>query len=291
MQVVGHIPQDISSSWPSHPTESTPLLAGSPSSKPSRSKERVFTAWNNAPQNRIRGKVHLTKHRKKSSTLRSLPSLEWVMDLEGSHDHRHSNSGQVSPPHRRFSNPRHPSPVTINSLDDIHPGPTDTKTCLTQQNVPTVSFSPFSSQPISLCLQNSGSVARDHLASERTFLAYVRTSLAIVSAGPMAPPLIFIHLIVYVHSSPGSTLLCLIAPESGRTPAPCLYRPLGATAVAIGLAVLFIGVARYFTIQAALTKGYFPVARLATGFIAIVLSVLVTLTFGILLAGKLEAKR
>lgn len=32
-------------------------------------------------------------------------------------------------------------------------------------------------------LENSGSVARDHLALERTFLAYVRTSLAIASAG------------------------------------------------------------------------------------------------------------
>lgn len=32
-------------------------------------------------------------------------------------------------------------------------------------------------------LENSGSVARDHLASERTFLAYVRTSLAIASSG------------------------------------------------------------------------------------------------------------
>lgn len=36
---------------------------------------------------------------------------------------------------------------------------------------------------ISLILTNSGSVARDHLASERTFLAYVRTSLALASTG------------------------------------------------------------------------------------------------------------
>ena len=34
-----------------------------------------------------------------------------------------------------------------------------------------------------LVLENAGSVARDHLASERTFLAYVRTSLAIASSG------------------------------------------------------------------------------------------------------------
>jgi len=38
-------------------------------------------------------------------------------------------------------------------------------------------------QDVSLRLENSGSVARDHLASERTFLAYMRTSLAITSSG------------------------------------------------------------------------------------------------------------
>ena len=35
----------------------------------------------------------------------------------------------------------------------------------------------------SLVLENSGSVARDHLAAERTFLAYVRTSLGCAAAG------------------------------------------------------------------------------------------------------------
>lgn len=38
-------------------------------------------------------------------------------------------------------------------------------------------------QLLTLSLQNTGSVARDHLSSERTWLAYVRTSLSIASAG------------------------------------------------------------------------------------------------------------
>lgn len=42
--------------------------------------------------------------------------------------------------------------------------------------------------------------------------------------------------------------------------------------------------------QSALTKGYFPVARVTTGFIAVMLTALVTLTFGVLMAGKLVPK-
>lgn len=38
-----------------------------------------------------------------------------------------------------------------------------------------------------LVLQNKGNVARDHLASERTYLAYVRTSLACAGAGVGEP--------------------------------------------------------------------------------------------------------
>jgi hypothetical protein len=50
---------------------------------------------------------------------------------------------------------------------------------------PTTTSSPWhrSTPAFSLTLENSGSVARDHLASERTFLAYTRTSLALTSAG------------------------------------------------------------------------------------------------------------
>src|SRR6202035_3892910 len=36
---------------------------------------------------------------------------------------------------------------------------------------------------ISISLKNQGGVARDHLSSERTFLAYVRTSLTIACTG------------------------------------------------------------------------------------------------------------
>ncbi|EKM79337.1 hypothetical protein AGABI1DRAFT_113908 [Agaricus bisporus var. burnettii JB137-S8] len=127
-----------------------------------------------------------------------------------------------------------------------------------------------SSAEVSLRLQNSGSVARDHLALERTFLAYMRTSLAIASAG--------VALVQLFNTSNTA--------RSEREDK--LARPLGAFIIAVGLSVLGIGLGRYFTVQSALVKGAFPVARLSTAFIAVVLIVLVTAAFSLLLGGKLK---
>ncbi|KAG5728619.1 hypothetical protein E4T56_gene1983 [Termitomyces sp. T112] len=122
---------------------------------------------------------------------------------------------------------------------------------------------------ISLILENHGSVARDHLASERTFLAYVRTSLSIASSG-----VALVQLFTLASSNLQHYRLL-----------PYI-RPLGAFTIILGLIVLLIGVVRYFSVQAALTKGYFPVARVATGFITLVLSSLVIVTFAILVARR-----
>lgn len=45
------------------------------------------------------------------------------------------------------------------------------------------------------------------------------------------------------------------------------------------------GVARYFSIQAALTTGMFPAARLSVGSIAMALAILISVVLGILMAG------
>jgi len=128
---------------------------------------------------------------------------------------------------------------------------------------------------VSLTLENSGSVARDHLASERTFLAYMRTSLALASAGVG-----LVQLFTVASSHLSHTIHRLHK----------YIQPLGAAAIVLGLMVLVIGVIRYFSVQSALTKGRFPVARVVTAGMALALAALIILTFGILLAGKLEPK-
>ncbi|KAI0299596.1 hypothetical protein BC826DRAFT_896186, partial [Russula brevipes] len=114
----------------------------------------------------------------------------------------------------------------------------------------------------SLTLKNTGSVARDHLASERTFLAYVRTSLSFASAG--------VALVQLFRVSVNA-----MAPYG---------RPLGATLIAFGMAVLVMGTLRYFSIQHALPQGLFPAARFSVFLQALSLAVLIGVVFGILVA-------
>ncbi|TFK70365.1 hypothetical protein BDN72DRAFT_839069 [Pluteus cervinus] len=160
-----------------------------------------------------------------------------------------------------------PKPSTTNSRGNgAHASP------------PQPSSSSFSFGNVSMTLENSGSVARDHLASERTFLAYLRTSLAIASSG------VALVQLFTMASAPSPSRDFDSAPPRLIHP---FVRPIGALTVIFGLAVLVIGVVRYFSIQTALTKGQFPVARLSAGGISLALTVLITLTFAILAAGVL----
>ncbi|EDR01760.1 uncharacterized protein LACBIDRAFT_163612, partial [Laccaria bicolor S238N-H82] len=144
----------------------------------------------------------------------------------------------------------------------------------------------------SLTLKNSGSTARDHLASERTFLAYVRTSLAMASAGvgvfhffpcaslPMTTWAWIALVQLFKISEISST------PENNFQSIRKFARPLGATTVLLGLFILFFGMVRYFMVQVALPKGLFPAARSLVVGITFILAVLITTTFGVLLSER-----
>lgn len=125
----------------------------------------------------------------------------------------------------------------------------------------------------SLVLENKGNVARDHLASERTYLAYVRTSLACASAG-----VALVQLFTLSNSTDANTH------GQGEIVPQRFARPLGATVVLLGLFILIYGLVRYFMTQAALVRGFFPVARNSIAALAFALGAVVGIVFGVLVA-------
>ncbi len=93
----------------------------------------------------------------------------------------------------QYNNPTNPDDCVVNqqsgSFANAQPSPGSPSASSSRHKIDDVAAGPtVQSFSLSLTLQNTGSVARDHLASERTFLAYVRTSLSFASAGVGASP-------------------------------------------------------------------------------------------------------
>ncbi|CDO74274.1 hypothetical protein BN946_scf184647.g3 [Trametes cinnabarina] len=119
-----------------------------------------------------------------------------------------------------------------------------------------------------LTLENSGSVARDHLASERTFLAYARTSLTIASTG--------VALVQLFTLSAATT-----HKDTER-----FARPLGAVMIILGLFTLAVGIVRYFVVQDSLIRGVYPVARVTTTVLSFIMLALIIVVFVIILIAR-----
>lgn len=106
-------------------------------------------------------------------------------------------------------------------------------------------FNKFST---SLYLENNVAVARDHLANERTFLAWVRTSLSTISIGVAITQLFRLDKSILKDPAMADDLINV-------------GRPLGMCFIGIGMLYMVFAAIRYFHSQAAMTKGYFPASR------------------------------
>jgi putative membrane protein len=98
-------------------------------------------------------------------------------------------------------------------------------------------------------VENCGSEARDHLANERTFLAWVRTALALVGLGAL-----FARMF-----DPAQRGVVVVA----------------AALVAVGISALVYAMYRYERVAARLLEGRFPVARRGPILLAAALLVIV----------------
>ncbi|TLS27869.1 hypothetical protein PpBr36_00748 [Pyricularia pennisetigena] len=123
---------------------------------------------------------------------------------------------------------------------------------------------------------NTGSVARDHLASERTFLAWIRTGLGFVALGIAIERFSQLDLSQLLHpqSSPTATATATASSsqhqraqgQQDRDQTRALVGPL----LGLGSGSIVYGAARYFSNLTMLERGlfrpaYYGVAVLAAG--------------------------
>jgi uncharacterized membrane protein YidH (DUF202 family) len=99
-------------------------------------------------------------------------------------------------------------------------------------------------------LENKGSVARDHLALERTFLAWLRTSLAFASIGIAVTQLFRLN-----------TSLPDTGHDINQDTLRHVGKPLGAAFILISIVILLLGYRRYFQGQKWIIRGKFPASR------------------------------
>ncbi|KAK6205170.1 uncharacterized protein RJT21DRAFT_13645 [Scheffersomyces amazonensis] len=131
---------------------------------------------------------------------------------------------------------------------------------------------------MSIILENKGSVARDHLANERTFLSWIRTGTNLVAFG-------IGFLQIYSLDIKANSIV--VDQNTGQSQNltndthkmyQALTKPISSICVILGILSCIFGLTRYFQVQFLLIRNYYPATRLL-----LVILILVNLAMLILL--------
>ena len=115
---------------------------------------------------------------------------------------------------------------------------------------------------------------RGLLSIERTFLAWLRTSLAFASIGIAVTQLFRLNTTVANHDPI----------DTGAVRLRGVGKPLGSTFLAIAIVVLFVGFHRYFESQYWIIRGRFPASRGSVFIVALIAAVLMVGSLVVVLA-------
>lgn len=144
------------------------------------------------------------------------------------------------------------------ALEQHHTEPSDIKANETHNKQETLVFKVMNK--LSLSLDNTGSVARDHMANERTFLAWMRTAL-----GYMTLCIGILHFyrmeIKSTKIDVNGVIYDLPRDEKSRL-IERLGKPIGIICSLIALISIFIGAVRYYQVQTLLIKNEYPATRI-----------------------------
>ncbi|CCG23106.1 hypothetical protein CORT_0D02610 [Candida orthopsilosis Co 90-125] len=137
----------------------------------------------------------------------------------------------------------------------------------------------------SVTLENKGSVARDHMANERTFLAWLRTSLAFITIGIGVTQLFRLE-------KPGTKVhttdrIIDLSMDHKSGDLKRYGKPLGSIFIVLGILTLIMGFKRYFHVQRLLTKSYYPAARLGIAILLFLILSVVLVTLALVLQTSL----
>lgn len=128
----------------------------------------------------------------------------------------------------------------------------------------------------SLILENKGSVARDHMANERTFLAWLRTSLTFVTIGIGVAQLFRLEEKSSQVNING--VIINLSNDAKSSTIRELGKPLSILSILLGILTLLIGIFRFYQTQKLLVRDIYPATRIGVAIIVIFILAMVLLS-------------